>query len=415
MTLDRRHFLRSTAVLAGGAAVPLNLFAKRRPDDLGNQTGINPFAFDLHAKLRSEPGNVFVSPFSISIALAMTVGGAGGNTLKQMAKALRCPGTSADPIGHALFGMLLDQLVGPERRLRPFELHVANGLFAQNGYPWKKDFRDLVTGRYMAELRDVNFAKEHEAARKAINDWTEERSRQKIKELLAAGMVTSLTRLVLVNAIYFKSLWQTPFDKGLTKDAPFHLANGTKTPAPAMRATVSTRIAETGDLQLLELPYSSSQVSMLVLLPRKADGLAGVEKSLDAAKWNALAAKMKPADVDVLLPKFKVETKYELNDTLQAMGMTDAFDHDKADFGGMLSGKPEGPLAITKVVHKAYCDVDEAGTEAAAATGVAVGLRGVALPEKRTVFAADRPFLFAIRHNASQTVLFLGRLSNPKA
>jgi serpin B len=416
MSPDRRHFLRSAAVLAGGAAMPLDLFAKRRPDDLGAQTGINPFAFDLHAKLGSTKGNVFVSPFSISSALAMTAGGAEGNTLKQMAKTLRCPGTSADPIGHALFGELMFQLAGPQKRLRPFQLHVANGLFAQKGYPWKKDFLERATGKYFAEIRDVNFANASEAARKSINDWTETQTMKKIKDLFAEGTIDALTRLVLVNAIYFKANWEKPFPKAATKELPFLLADGAKPPVPTMFAKVRSRLAETDDVQFLELPYSSSQTSMAIVLPRKADGLADVEKGFDAAKWAALAAALKPAaDVEVYLPKFKVETKYDLNDTLKDMGMTDAFDFAKANFDGMTTTKPEGPLAITKVVHKAYCEVDEQGTEAAAATGVAVGLRGAPTPAERKIFRADHPFLFAIRHNASNAILFLGRLSNPKA
>lgn len=416
MTFDRRHFLRSTAALAGGAAVPLNLFAKRRPDDLGAQTGINPFAFDLHAKLGSTKGNVFVSPFSISTALAMTAGGAEGTTLAQIAKTLRCPGSTADPIGHALFGELMLQLAGPQKRLRAFQLHVANGLFAQKGYPWKKEFLERATGQYFAEIRDVNFAKESEAARKAINDWTEMQTMKKIKDLFAEGTIDALTRLVLVNAIYYKANWDKPFPKAATKPLPFLLADGTKPEVPTMFAKVRARLAETDDVQFLELPYSSSQTSMSIVLPRKADGLADIEKGFDAAKWTALVAALKPAaDVEVYLPKFKVETKYNLNDTLKDMGMTDAFDFRKANFDGMVTTKPEGPMAITKVVHKAYCEVDEQGTEAAAATGVAVGVRSAPAPTQRKIFRADHPFLFAIRHHPSNAILFLGRLSNPKA
>lgn len=415
MKLDRRHFLRSTAALAAGAAMP-NLWAKRRPTDLGEQTGINAFAFDLHARFGSTKGNVFASPFSISTALAMTAGGAQVNTLVQMAKTLRCPGTSGNPIGHALFSELMFQLAGPEKRLRPFQLSVANGLFAQSDYRWKKEFEQLATGRYLAEIRRVNFRKDSEKARVAINKWTEEQTKDKIKNLFAEGAIDALTRLVLVNAIHFKSQWQTPFVKAATKDAPFHLADGSTVAAPLMVAKVRTRLAETDDLQFLDLPYGGQQLSMQIALPRKADGLAAVEKGLDAAKWIAWNAALKPAaDVEVTLPKFKVEAAYDLNDTLKAMGMTDAFDFVKADFGGMVTEMPEGNLAITKVVHKAFCDVDEEGTEAAAATGVVVALRSAPVPSKPKVFKADHPFVFAIRHNPSNAILFLGRLATPKA
>lgn len=412
MRINRRNFLRAAGCLAGGAMMP-QVFAKRKPNDLGNQTGINLFAFDLHHQLRQNPGNLFTSPLSISVALAMTAGGADGRTLQQMAKTLRCPGTTADPIGHALFGELLRQVAGADRKTRPFQLDIANGLFAQKGYPWRDEFLKQVDSQYQAEIRDLDFVTASEAARKTINDWTESRTNHKIKDLLAKGVVDHSTRSVLVNAIYFQSQWQKPFTKSRTKDQPFQTAEG-KIPTPTMTVQLHTRISETDELQFLELPYASSQVSMLVLLPRKVDGLATIEKSLDAVKWNQHYASMQSAEVEVHLPKFRLESKFDLDSQLKALGMTDAFDTSKANFSRMTRQQPEGPFAISKVVHQSYCDVDEAGTEAAAATGVVVAVTSARIPQTPKIFRADRPFLFAIRHNPTQTLLFLGRMTNPK-
>ncbi len=413
MDWNRRQFLSGIGALSAGTLMS-PLFASRKPDNLGTQTGINAFAFDVHTRLREQKGNIFFSPFSISTALAMTAGGARNETLQQMAKALHCPGIESDPIGHAAYGELIGQLVQIDTLKRSYQLDVANGLFAQNGYPWRAEYLKLVRDQYRATLQDLNFASESEAARKTINDWTEKKTQSKIKNLFAQGSIDSLARLVLVNAIYFKATWETPFKKASTREAPFFLEDGSMVNTPLMDSSLSAKLSETDDLQFLDLPYKGGEISLQILLPKTHDGLSALERKLDADTWAKWNKQLQPVrSLQVTIPKFKIEAKYDLNQMLQSMGMSDAFDFTKADFDGMVRERPEGALAITKVVHQTVCDVDEEGTEAAAATGVAVGVRS--LPVKSRVFKADHPFLFAIRHHPSQTILFLGRFAKPTA
>ncbi|WP_168219255.1 serpin family protein [Limnoglobus roseus] len=395
--------------------MPLNA-AESPVADLGSTTGVNPFAIDLYSQLKSQKGNVFVSPLSISCALGMTAAGAKGETLTQMTKTLRLPEPADRPEQHKRFARLVFALYGgPERKSRPYQLHVANAIYAQKGYPWRAEFKKVV-GEYAAELNDVDFTAEAEKTRLAINKWAADQTKDKIQNLFAERTINSLTRLVIVNAIYYKGQWEKPFVKTATKDAPFQLADGTKLDVPMMFQKSRVRMHETEEVQLLELPYSGQQTSMLIFLPKANDGLADFEAKFTADSVAKSISELKPAgEVQIYLPKFKVSTEYTLNDTLKAMGMTDAFNFEKADFGGMVTSKPEGELAITTVVHKAYCDVNEEGTEAAAATGVAVGVRSVRDPSERKIFKADHPFLFAIRHNPTNTLLFTGRVSNPKA
>ena len=248
-----------------------------------------------------------------------------------------------------------------------------------------------------------------DAARGIINAWVEKETHDKIKNLIPKGALTPLTKLVLTNAIYFKGTWEVPFEKSQTKAGPFH-AGSEKQEVPLMNRHAAMSYAETPDYQAIELPYKGRETSMLVWLPRKAEGLADLEKALSGA---AIAATVKAMQsrvtVDLTLPRFKVETESSLQEPLAALGMKDVFDEQKADLTGMHSGREA--LSISAVIHKAFVDVNEEGTEAAAATGVVVGATSVQLPVEPKVFRADRPFLFAIRHIPSSTVLFLGRLS----
>lgn len=411
MKIDRRNFLAAAGLLTAGAVLP-RVQAMKPAENLGVATGVNPFAFDLYKQLRSQRGNVFVSPFSISSALAMTAAGAKGETLAQMARVLHLQDNSG-PTSRQKFSDLIHATHGPQRAKRPFELAVANGIWSQKGYPWRDEFKQAVRNAFEAELNDADFKTRAEETRLAINKWVEEQTRQKIKDLFAKGVISNLTRMVLANAVYYKGTWETPFQKGATKDAPFLLADGTKKDVPMMVQKSPAGLYETDEFQLLHLPYSGKQTSMLVFLPRKEDGLGELESKLGIDFWSkAVGWARSQGDVQIHLPKFKVETQYGLNDTLAKMGMADAFDFEKADFSGMVTDMPEGKLAISAVVHKAYCDVNEEGTEAAAATGVVVGVRSA--PAKPKVFKADRPFLFAIHHDPTSTILFLGRVSNPK-
>jgi len=368
--------------------------------------GNNAFALDLYARVKGEGGNLFFSPYSISSALAMTYGGARGATAAQMAKTLRF-GLEGAAL-HEAFGQLTADLNAAGKKA-DFELAVANALWTQEGYEFLKDYLALMKSAYGASPHAVDFAKAAEAARRTINRWVEEQTRDRIKELIPPGMLSALTRLVLTNAIYFKGRWAAEFAADDTSDQPFTLASGEQVKTPTMHKTGRFALFEGEGFQALELPYKGGALSMVILLPAKHDGLAALEKALSAEGLAACIAGMKPTQVAVALPKFKATTTLLLAETLKAMGMGDAFALPPADFSGM-SGKKD--FFISQVIHKAFVDVNETGTEAAAAT--AVIMVGSAAPTRLVAFKADHPFLFLIRDNRSGTILFLGRLLNPK-
>jgi serpin B len=379
--------------------------------------GNTAFGLDLYGQLRKAPGNLFLSPFSISTALAMTSAGAKGTTLDEMNKVLHLP---ADP--HQAFGDLLGRITGAGKDIkRPYELTIANAIWAQKDYPWRPEFKALVNMKYLAGLMEADFKAMPEAARQQINDWVEKETREKIKELIPANVITPLTRMVLTNAVYFKGPWAAPFRKEATKDQPFQLSDGTKADVPMMTQTgtfgygevthsFKTRSGERA--KLLELPYAGKDQSMVVIVPDRR--FAFLEEELSAAALAEWMKAIRPQRVQVFLPRFKVEMAQPLSlvEPLQALGMKAAFDDRKADFSGMHTGGEK--VCITAILHKAFVDVTEAGTEAAAATGAVIGLRSAPAGEPK-VFRADRPFLFLIRDTKTGSVLFLGRYTNPKA
>jgi serpin B len=409
--VSRRQFLAlSGAAMSTAASGRVALGTQPPPAAAKVVAGNIAFALDLYAKIREQKGNLFLSPFSISTALAMTSAGARGNTLDEMQKALHLPEKP-----HAAFGELLKKINAAGAKGK-YELTTANAIWAQQGFPWRAEFTDLVNKNYGAGFMPVDFAGKPEAARQRINAWVEKETKEKIKELIPAGVIDALTRMVLTNAIYFKGNWASQFKKSNTKDQPFHLDGGTKAEVPLMHqaGTYSYGEATFGSgerAQVLALPYVGKELSMIVLLP-EAGKLAALEAKLSAENLARWTAPLREQKVNVYLPRFKLEMDQPLflNEPLIALGMKDAFDDEKADFFGMQSGKEV--LYITAVLHKAFVDVNEEGTEAAAATGVVVGVRSA--PAKPTVFRADRPFLFLIRDNATGSVLFLGRYSGPK-
>ena len=271
---------------------------------------------------KSEAGNLFLSPFSISTALGMTTAGAKGPTLDEMTKVLHLPEHAP-----AAFGAVLKSLNDePDPKKRGFALTTANALWAQKGYPWRPEYRKLVTTDYGAGLFDVDFISASEEARGRINTWVEKETNEKIKNLLPQGSVSRDTRLVLTNAIYFKGAWLDPFKKPATQDLPFTLASGKTVEAPLMFRHGGYGYAESESFQVLDLPYVGRRISMTVILPRKADGLAAVEKELTGSN---LAATLKglhfERQVHVHLPRFKTEKSFTLNEPLQALGMKAAF------------------------------------------------------------------------------------------
>jgi len=378
------------------------------------------FTADLYGQLAQQKGNLFFSPSSIETALAMTYAGAKGTTAQQMAKTLHYTGTAEEV--SASFAAILKALNNPPEatdwdasgkpfKKPAFQLVVANALWGQQGYPFQPSFTELVQKNYGAGLNAVDY-RQTEQARTTINDWVATQTKDKIKDLIAKGVLTPDTRLVLTNAIYFKSNWADKFQKFATKDGPFKLAADKSVDVPLMHQQHDFGYMENADLQLLEMPYTLRQLSMVVLLPKTVDGLAGLEKNLTAENLRQWFKGAKSESVEVTLPKFTFSAQLQLGDTLQAMGMTDAFDASKADFSGMTSAEK---LCISAVIHKAFVAVDEEGTEAAAATAVVMkGGNGHALPKEPKVFKADHPFVFLIRHIHTGEILFIGRLANPK-
>ncbi|HSB35779.1 MAG TPA: serpin family protein [Thermoanaerobaculia bacterium] len=370
--------------------------------------GNTEFALELHRRVRADGGNVFFSPFSIAEALAMAWSGARGETARQMAKALHFPAGEDDV--HAGFAELERRVAAVQAGGR-VELAVANSLWPQTGEPLLPRFLALLKDSYGAAPSAVDYRKSPDEARRTINRWVERKTRDRIMDLLPPDSVSDDTRLVLANAIYFKGKWKKPFEKTETKDAPFHLQDGKSVPAPFMHGSPRAGYLEIEGAQLLQLPYEGDDLSLVVLLPRKADGLAALEDGLTArrlSEWISSASRARQA-VEVFLPRFRMETGFRLKAALTSLGMTDAFDPRRADFSAM-SSTPSG-LFISEGFHKAFVDVNEEGTEAAAATGVAV--MPTSMPPPKPVFRADRPFLFLIRDDETGSVLFLGRVTDP--
>lgn len=415
MSFTRRRFLS----LSGAAATSRIARGCLPPpiDTAPLVAGNTAFAVDLYRKIAAEPGNLFLSPFSISAALAMTSGGAKNRTLAEMNKVLHLP---ADP--HPAFAELSKRVFATGLDVkRPFDLTIANAIWAQRGFPWRESFKTLTREHYGAGLVETDFA-QSEAARAAINAWVEKETRTRVKDLIPAGAITRLTRMVLANAVYFKGNWASQFKKALTKDRDFHLDRGGKQAVPTMEQTGTFGYAEVdyslerkfgAKAQLLELPYAGGDLSMVVMLP-EAGGLRNLETSLSTIGLNRWLKDLRPQEVNVRLPKFKLEMEkpISLKDPLKSLGMIDAFDDLRADFTGM--HQSDQILYITHVLHKAFVDVNEEGTEAAAATGVIVGIRASEIEPEPKVFHADRPFLFLIRDVKTGGILFMGRVMNPK-
>jgi serpin B len=366
--------------------------------------GDTDFALDLYGQLKSQDGNLFFSPNSISTALAMTYAGAKDKTAKEMASVLHF--TLPNDRLNAAYAARLHDLNATHKG---YELSAANALWGQKGFSWRKEFLDLNQKYYDAGLNEVDFS-QSEQARQTINGWVEKQTHDKIKDLIQPGVLDSLTRMVLTNAIYFKGKWALQFDPKMTLDGDFWTSATDKVKTPLMTERGDFNYVENDTLQAVELPYTGKGVSMIVLLPRKRDGLGELEKQLTAKNLSDWTGALRPEkELNVTLPKFKMTLQFELTKELEALGMKDAFSTE-ADLSGM-GGEP-GYLYLSHVIHKAFVDVNEEGTEAAAATGVVV--RTLAL-KVTPVFRADHPFVFVIRDNKSGAILFMGRLLKPLA
>jgi serpin B len=358
------------------------------------------FGCDLFARLRSKAGNLFFSPLSIETALAMTSVGARGETLAEMTKVLHIPAGGQSAVGDLLRSLQ----PGPQAK---YELSIANALWMQHGMAFRQEFLAETNRHYEAATHSVDFG-QTEQARQTINHWVEQKTKDKIKDLFAPGTLSAECRLVLTNAIYFKGKWADPFNKNFTRDEPFHVTGEKTVQAPLMRRRGQFRYFAGEGVQAVDLPYAGNHISMLVILPAAVDGLPALEKDLTAERVHGWVGKLASKPGEVLLPRFKTTDEFDLTATLQDMGMRRAFTA-AADFSGM---SPE-PLMISKVVHKAFVETNEEGSEAAAATGVAMVRASVRVQDEPFKFRADRPFLFAIRDTTTGTPLFVGRVANP--
>jgi serpin B len=369
--------------------------------------GNNKFAVDLYKALSTERGNLFFSPFSISAALSMTYTGASGNTEREMANTLHFT-QGRDQVSRE-FSAILSRMEAQGKK-GDYQLSIANRLWGQKGYGFLPPFLENLKKNYGAGLQEVDFINATESTRITINKWVEGKTQRRIKNLIPKNVLGPLTRLVLTNAIYFKGNWASQFKKDATQNAPFHLKSGSKVDVPVMAQVNNFRYAKEKDLALLQMPYKGNDLSMLILLPDKSDYLPVVEKNLSSASLEKWMGSLREQRVQVFVPKFKMTRGFALKDVLMGMGMKVPFTN-AADFSGM-NGRKD--LLISAVIHQAFVEVNEEGTEAAAATAVVVGLKSAAPPQNYVVFRADHPFMFIIMDDSSGSILFVGRVEDPR-
>jgi serpin B len=366
------------------------------------------FALNLYQELKGEEGNLFYSPYSISLALAMTYAGARGETERQMAQTLgfSLPQERLHPAFNALDLELLSRSQTEGQDTEGFRLNIANSIWGQTGYTFLPDFLEVLGRNYGAGMRLLDFMSEPEDSRLVINDWVSRETEGKIEDLIPPGAISTFTRLVLANAIYFNAAWAFAFPEDTTREGIFHLLDGGEKTASMMSQTETFRHASGSGYQAVELPYKGFRLSMVVLLP-DSGMFQEFEASLDAGRLDAILGDLRQAEIRLSMPKFTFESAFSLKEILPLMGMTDAFS-GQADFSGMDGTRN---LLISDVLHKAFVAVDEAGTEAAAATAVIV--IGTGIPAEPIPFTVDRPFIFFIRDIETGTVLFVGRVLNP--
>jgi len=397
-------------VYSGLVSPPVNIQARAvdtfaTAESVDSLSGaMNGFSFEMYKELGIDSDeNVFFSPYSIFVALAMTYEGARGETAEQMKDVLSFE--QNDEVSLCSFGRIYNLLnIDSE-----YTLNTANALWTMKDYPFLEEYLSFIDNYYMGKATDVDFSNPIETA-EIINNWVEENTGGKIEDMLSSGDISPSTVLILSNAIYFKGLWMTQFDKEDTVDRDFEITPTEIVQVPTMVLTDSEEkfnYTETDDLQILELPYKGDDVSMIIFLP-KEDNISSVEQMLDNENLATWMDSMNPTDVDIYLPKFTHKTEYNLKEMLISMGMDLAFSFN-ADFSGM---NGFGGLFIGKVLHKAFIEVNEEGTEAAAAT--TVHMFETAMPGQSKVFDADHPFMYLIQHKETGTILFMGKVVDPQ-
>jgi serpin B len=392
--------------------IPISLpEAKPEPTEADNVVSANNMlAVDMYKKImnndENQDGNIFLSPYSISSALAMTYEGAKGGTAEEMRAVLHLP-SDISVVRDGFKEINTD--INKENNF--YNLSVANALWAQENYPFEQDYFSTVSEYYGGEATNLDFVNDAGNSRTIINDWVESRTNDRIKDILPVGIPTPLTRMILTNTIYFKSNWSSIFETELTKTENFTLDSGNQVQTEIMHQGRYFNYGETDYLQMLEMDYLGFDLSMLILLPKDVL-LADLEASLSTENLDAWKDSMERKEVIVSFPKFKFETKYILAEDLKAMGMPTAFKYPDADFTGM---SPTDELYIDEVIHQTFIEVTESGTEAAAATAVVMGATGApGDPPPPKVFTADHPFIFIIQQKDTGNILFMGRVMDPR-
>jgi serpin B len=436
--LTRRNMLRSMGLLGAVAAAPPLLSGcgdSAAPPETAQKVGISKadlsrhlgggaarpaavaavqaFTVDLYQRIAgSYPGNLICSPYSVAVALAMARNGARGQTATEMDHVLRASDLPRFNEGMDSLTLLIDGRAGEYKRFdgskAMVSMDVANSLWGQRGEAWEQPFLDNLARYYATGMRQVDYRRDAESARLAINHWTSRRTHGKIPELLPPHTLDTLTRLVLVNAIYFKAPWEHPFGKYSDETYRFSLSDGRRISAAGMRYSIPVVLSEGRDWRAIRLSYAGRKLAMTVIVP--SSSLADLERSLDAGRLVAmLADTANPQELMVTLPKWKFRLTAELTDPLSALGMPTAFDPVSSDFSGMTR---QEPLHISAVQHEAFIAVDKQGTEAAAATAAIMAGGSATEPP---AFIVDRPFLFVIHDVDTATPLFIGRVSDPSA
>jgi serpin B len=422
--MKRRWKIILCLVVAAGVVslMVLQCLAAEAPELAPVVKGNTAFAVQLYSQVKANRGNVVVSPYSLSLALAMTDAGARGQTARQIEQAIHLPtGAKALP---ALFGSL-DAAVSAAQG-DGIELHIANSLWPQNTYPFRLEFLDLLKTDYRAAVLPQDYVHQREQARAAINQWVDQSTRHKITDVIPPNTLDAFTRLVLVNAIYFKGVWDTPFPEYATRPDRFYPAPGKEITVPFMQVEGDFNWGENEDLQWLVLPYKGKRFEMVILLPRaggimeqefretrasdnnrlrKSATIDGLERAMNPNKLATWTSACRNQKIMVTIPKFKISSDLRLNGLLQALGVKDAFNPKRADFSGM-DGRQHW-LYLSDVLQKAFIEVDEKGTEAAAASATMM------THSSPPMFYADHPFVFVLRETATGSILFMGRVANP--
>ena len=399
----------TTCIFSSGAAKKTS-----KVDDTGaTKEGVNAvvnannqLAFELYSQFNEESkdSNIFFSPYSISIALTMIYEGAKGQTAEEMQSVLHIPEDAN--VRRPNFARIFNEINKKEKK---YKLSTANALWAQKDYSFLKEYTNNVEKYYGGKLTNLDFTRESEKSRQIINKWVEDQTNNKIKDLIPQGVLNAYTRLVLTNAIYFKGTWVKQFDEKDTKEEDFRIDSSNTVKVPMMRLIgdgVKFNYAETDEIQILEMPYHGEDLSMLIILP-KGNNFANIEKSITLEKLSEWKNMLNEQRVDIFIPRFKFKTKYFMAKALSDMGMPTAFG-STADFSGMDGTRD---LFIQNVIHQAFVEVNEEGTEAAAATGVVMGITSVG--PRIPIFRADHPFIFIIQESETGNILFLGRVSDP--